>query len=186
MKWLFYYVNKSKIFFSFCWLKDFGDKIPFTFHCILLRIGLKIKASFGQLNYGGFLTPLHILTVRLWKSNSLDSSRSECLFHLLKINRVSIDITLLLFLKVEASDEDYQSNKRQKTLNDVLNEGRNNSSYHPTMGHVVAICHARIPFIQIREEVNTQWCKALWYDVIFHETCPTTLKQNLSKLLQRF
>ena len=60
--------------------------------------------------------------------------------------------------KVESADEDCQSNKRQKTLHDVLNEGRNNSSYHPTMGHVVAICHARIPFIQIREEVNTvQW-----------------------------
>ena len=55
--------------------------------------------------------------------------------------------------KVESADEDCQSNKRQKTLHDVLNEGRNNSSYHPTMGHVVAICHARIPFIQIREEV---------------------------------
>ena len=71
------------------------------------------------------------------------------------MNRFLINISVLLFLKVESADEDCQRNKRQKTLNDVLNEGRNNSTYHPTMGHVVAICHARIPFIQIREEVNT-------------------------------
>ena len=61
---------------------------------------------------------------------------------------------LFVCLKLESPEEDLQSNKRQKTLKDVLNEGRNNSSYHPTMGHVVAICHARIPFIQLREEVN--------------------------------
>ena len=72
------------------------------------------------------------------------------------MNRFLINISVLLFSKVESADEDCQRNKRQKTLNDVLNEGRNNSTYHPTMGHVVAICHARIPFIQIREEVNTQ------------------------------
>ena len=71
------------------------------------------------------------------------------------MNRFLINISVLLFLKVESADEDCQRNKRQKTLNDVLNEGRNNSTFHPTMGHVVAICHARIPFIQIREEVNT-------------------------------
>ncbi|XP_078381041.1 mediator of RNA polymerase II transcription subunit 14-like isoform X2 [Oculina patagonica] len=56
--------------------------------------------------------------------------------------------------KLESPAEDLHSNKRQKTLKDVLNEGRNNSSYHPTMGHVVAICQARIPFIQIREELS--------------------------------
>lgn len=60
----------------------------------------------------------------------------------------------IICFKLESPKEDLQSNKRQKTLKDVLNEGRNNSSYHPTMGHVVAICHARILFIQIREEVN--------------------------------
>lgn len=61
----------------------------------------------------------------------------------------------MLCLQWETPEGDSQSSKRQKTLHDVLNEGRNNSSFHPTMGHMVAICHARIPFIQIREEVNT-------------------------------
>ena len=60
----------------------------------------------------------------------------------------------VVFFKLESPEENLQSNKRQRTLKDVLNEGRSNSSYHPTMGHVVAICHARIPFIQLREEVN--------------------------------
>lgn len=59
----------------------------------------------------------------------------------------------LFVLKFESPEEDHQFNKRQKTMGDVLSEGKNNSSYLPTLGHVVAICHARIPFIQLREEV---------------------------------
>ena len=66
-------------------------------------------------------------------------------------------IYLCLFvLKFESPEEDHQFTKRQKTMGDVLNEGKNNSSYLPTLGHVVAICHARIPFIQLREEVRVQ------------------------------
>ena len=39
-------------------------------------------------------------------------------------------------------------------MTDVLEDGKNNSSYVPTFGHMVSICHSRIPFIQLREEVK--------------------------------
>ena len=58
---------------------------------------------------------------------------------------------ILLFLKLNSPED---SNKRQKTIQDVLSEGTENSSFHLTFGHVVAICRARIPFIQLREEVH--------------------------------
>ena len=63
----------------------------------------------------------------------------------------------LYFLPVQlesSEEEDQQRIKRQKTMKDVLSEGKNNSSYHATFGHIVAICHARIPFIQLRAEVH--------------------------------
>ena len=57
-------------------------------------------------------------------------------------------------MKLEVGEQDQESNKRQKTMKAVLSEGKSNSSYLSTFGHVVAICHARIPFIQLRKEVR--------------------------------
>ncbi|XP_022785059.1 mediator of RNA polymerase II transcription subunit 14-like isoform X3 [Stylophora pistillata] len=56
--------------------------------------------------------------------------------------------------KLDSSGEEPHGNKKLKTLKDVLEEGRNNSTYDPTMGHVIAICHARMPFVQLREELS--------------------------------
>ena len=44
--------------------------------------------------------------------------------------------------------------KRQRMMTEVLKDVCNNSSFVSTFGHMVAICHARIPFIQLREEVK--------------------------------
>lgn len=62
-----------------------------------------------------------------------------------------LGVLFCCFLKLNSPED---SNKRQKTIQDVLSEGTENSSFHLTFGHVVAICRARIPFIQLREEVH--------------------------------
>ncbi|XP_015775975.1 PREDICTED: mediator of RNA polymerase II transcription subunit 14-like [Acropora digitifera] len=55
---------------------------------------------------------------------------------------------------LESAEKENHLVKRQKTTTDVLEDGRNNSSYVPTFGHMVSICHSRIPFIQLREELG--------------------------------
>ena len=69
----------------------------------------------------------------------------------IKLLFLILGVLFCCFLKLNSPED---SNKRQKTIQDVLSEGTGNSSFHLTFGHVVAICRARIPFIQLREEVH--------------------------------
>ncbi|XP_068687346.1 mediator of RNA polymerase II transcription subunit 14-like isoform X2 [Montipora foliosa] len=56
--------------------------------------------------------------------------------------------------KLEPVEEENMLSKRQRMMTEVLKDVCNNSSFVSTFGHMVAICHARIPFIQLREELG--------------------------------
>ena len=47
-----------------------------------------------------------------------------------------------------------KSSKRLKTMKEVLRNCYEHSSYEPTLGHIIASCDTRIPFVQLLHQVS--------------------------------